>query len=72
MPQLSSRLPFGQIQYQVLPRMAALAEVQWLQPTEKDYQDFMARLPHLVDIYKRYGWTYRAKSLVADDDEDQP
>ena len=53
-----------QIQYQVLPRMAALAEVQWLQPTEKDYQDFMARLPHLVDIYKRYGWTYRARSLT--------
>ena len=62
----------SQIQYQVLPRMAALAEVQWIQPQDKDYQDFKTRLPHLVDIYKRYGWTYRAKSLVADDDEDQP
>ena len=60
-----------QIQYQVLPRMAALAEVQWLHPDLKDYQDFKARLPHLVDIYKRYNWTYRAKSLILDD-EDQP
>ena len=60
-----------QVQYQVLPRMAALAEVQWLQPDLKDYQDFKARLPHLVDIYKRYNWTYRAKSLILDD-EDQP
>ena len=60
-----------QIQYQVLPRMAALAEVQWLQPDEKDYQDFKARLPHLVDIYKLYGWTYRAKSLTHED-EDKP
>ena len=59
-----------QIQYQVLPRMAALAEVQWLQPQDKDYQDFKARLPHLVDIYKLYGWTYRAKSLTAEDDEE--
>ena len=59
-----------QIQYQVLPRMAALAEAQWLQPQDKDYQDFKARLPHLIDIYKLYGWTYRAKSLTADDDEE--
>lgn len=57
-----------QIQYQVLPRMAALAEVQWIQPQEKDFQDFKARLPHLMDIYKRYGWTYRAKSLTEEED----
>ena len=58
-----------QIQYQVLPRMAALAEVQWLRPEEKDYQDFKARLTRLTDIYKRYGWTYRAKSLTEEEDE---
>ena len=57
-----------QIQYQVLPRMAALAEVQWLRPADKDYGDFLARLPHLVDIYKHYGWTYRAKSLTEKDE----
>jgi hexosaminidase len=59
----------SQVQYQILPRMAALAEVQWLQPEEKDYQDFKARLPHLVDIYKHYGWTYRAKSLTQEDED---
>ncbi len=57
-----------QIQYQILPRMAALAEVQWLEPADKDYQDFKARLPRLVEIYKHYGWTYRAKSLVQEDE----
>ena len=60
-----------QVQYQVLPRMAALAEVQWLQPRDKNYQDFKARLPRLVEIYKHYGWTYRAKSLAAEN-EAQP
>jgi hexosaminidase len=60
-----------QVQYQVLPRMAALAEVQWLQPQDKDYRDFKARLPRLVEIYKHYGWTYRAKSL-AEENEAQP
>ena len=58
-----------QIQYQVLPRMAALAEVQWLPADLKDYQDFKVRLPHLVDIYKRYNWTYRAKSLTQEDED---
>ena len=58
-----------QIQYQVLPRMAALAEVQWLQPEDKDYQDFKLRLPHLVELYKLYSWTYRSKSLVVEDDD---
>ena len=57
-----------QIQYQVLPRMAALAEVQWIQPQQKNYLDFKARLPRLTDIYKRYGWTYRAKSLTEEED----
>ena len=60
-----------QIDYQVLPRMAALAELQWLQPDQKDYNDFKSRLPRLVEIYKMYHWTYRAKSLVLED-EDKP
>ncbi len=57
-----------QIQYQILPRMAALAELQWLQPDQKDFTDFKARLPHLVSIYQHYGWTYRSKSLTAEEE----
>jgi hypothetical protein len=26
------------------------------------------RLPRLTEIYKLYHWTYRAKSLIADED----
>lgn len=58
-----------QIQYQVLPRMAALAELLWLQPEVKDYQDFKARLPRLVEVYKHYNWTYRAKSLILENED---
>lgn len=58
-----------QIQYQVLPRMAALAELQWLQPDQKDYDDFKARLPRLVEMYKHFNWTYRAKSLVTENED---
>ena len=45
-------------EYQVLPRMAALAEVQWLNPEKKDYTDFMRRLPALLDLYTAQGWHY--------------
>ena len=57
-----------QVQYQVLPRMAALAEVLWLNPQDKDYQDFVARLPRLTQIYMLYNWTYRAKSMMPDEE----
>ena len=57
-----------QIQYQILPRMAALAELQWLQPDLKDFTDFKVRLSRLVNIYKHYGWTYRAKSLTTEEE----
>lgn len=50
------------VEYQVLPRMGALSEVQWLQPEAKDFNSFKKRVNHLVDFYKLYGWTY-AKHL---------
>ena len=46
------------IEYQVLPRMAALAEVQWTDPTQKDYDGFLKRLPRLITLYDQQGWKY--------------
>ncbi len=46
------------IEYQVLPRMAALAEVQWAEPAQKDYDRFLQRLPRLLRIYDEEGWHY--------------
>lgn len=47
-----------QVEYMVLPRMAALAEVQWTQPEKKDYKDFVKRLVSLVHLYQRDGLNY--------------
>ena len=49
---------FRVAQYQVLPRMAALAEVQWESRGEKDYEAFKARVDRLVKFYDRYDWQY--------------
>lgn len=45
-------------QYQILPRLAALSEVQWTMPERKDYKDFLKRLPKMLSIYDHYGYNY--------------
>ena len=49
---------FSQVQYMVLPRLGVAAEVQWTDPSKKDYKDFLRRVPHLVAVYDCYGWNY--------------
>lgn len=45
-------------QYQMLPRLAALSEVQWAMPERKNYKDFLKRLPKMLSIYDHYGYNY--------------
>ena len=49
---------YKQVEYMTLPRMAALAEVQWLNPEQKDFSRFMPRLFRFVKLYNRIGYNY--------------
>ena len=49
---------FKQVQYMVLPRMAALCESQWCAPEKKNYEAFLQRVSRLIDIYAKNGWNY--------------
>lgn len=49
---------FSHLQYMELPRMAALAEVQWTAPELKNYHDFKTRMPRLIAQYDREGYNY--------------
>lgn len=49
---------FSHAQYMVLPRWAALADIQWMQPESRDYADFYARLGKLRNIYEAEGYNY--------------
>ena len=51
------------VEYMVLPRMAALCEVQWSAPEKKSYDDFRNRLTRLVDIYQRDSLNYSVSGL---------
>ena len=52
----------GLVEYQALPRMSALSEVQWTQPERKDYEAFKQRLTRLTSLYELYHYHY-AKHL---------
>ena len=49
-------------EYQALPRLSALAEVQWTHPDRKDYEAFHQRLTRLLQLFERCGYVY-AKHL---------
>jgi len=49
-------------EYMLLPRMAALSEIQWGLPQNKDYQSFLSRMENMLAIYKKEGYNY-AKHL---------
>ena len=47
------------MEWQILPRMAALSEIQWTEPAHKDFDGFLNRLPALLAIYKDPGYDFR-------------
>ncbi|MDO5524302.1 MAG: family 20 glycosylhydrolase [Bacteroidia bacterium] len=46
------------VEYMVLPRLAAMCEVQWMQPHKKDYAGFLHRLPQLLALYDKLDYHY--------------
>ena len=50
-------------EYMLLPRLAALAEVQWTAPEKKNYADFLKRLGNLLNYYQKEGYHY-AKHIL--------
>ncbi len=46
------------LEYMLLPRLAALSEVQWTNADKKDYASFTSRIGHIADIYDVMGLNY--------------
>lgn len=49
---------FGELQYQLLPRMLALAEIGWLPAADKSWASFYNRLQQQDEILDALGYTY--------------
>lgn len=58
---------YSHVEYMLLPRMAALCEVQWSGADKKDYENFLTRLPQLVGIYdlNQYNYATHAFDITA-------
>ena len=46
------------LEYQALPRMSALSEVQWTLPALKDYDSFKERLTAMTKLFDHYHYYY--------------
>lgn len=55
---------FPQVQYMLLPRLSALAEVGW-SLGRKNYDDYLRRVRRLANLYDAYGYNY-AKHIFLD------
>ena len=49
---------FKDVEYDALPRMAALAELQWCKPQQRDYKDFIGRCFRMAKLYDVYQYNY--------------
>lgn len=46
------------LDYMMLPRLAAFSEVAWSGNRRGEYEDFLRRLPVMLDLYKKAGFVY--------------
>lgn len=49
---------YSHLEYMLLPRLAALSEVQWCRPEIKDWDRFFTSLHHISDIYDELDYNY--------------
>ena len=54
------------MEWQILPRMAALSEIQWTLQEHKNFERFMERLPEMLKIYSSLDYGYREDVFAAD------
>ncbi len=48
------------MEWEMLPRLAALSEVQWTAKDRRNLENFYPRLLHMQDLYRLYGLNYKA------------
>ena len=49
---------FQHVQYMAMPRMDALAELQWNNPEQRDFQAFVERCRKMTQLYDLYHYNY--------------
>lgn len=55
---------YSQVQYMLLPRMLALAEVTWSAKENKDWDNFLSRLPGHFKLFQHNKWNFDGKNTT--------
>ena len=48
------------MEWQMMPRISALSELQWTKPEKKDFGNYLERLRRHVKIYDNNGWNWKS------------
>lgn len=49
----------SRLEYVILPRLAAASEIFWTNPERKEMENFLKRLPNMLNLYEKAGYEYR-------------
>ena len=49
----------AKMEWEMLPRIAALAELQWSSAESRDMEAFLPRLRHMTELYTARGWNWK-------------
>ena len=49
----------AKMEWEMLPRIAALAELQWSSAESRDMESFLPRLRHMTELYQARGWGWK-------------
>jgi N-acetyl-beta-hexosaminidase len=44
--------------WRILPRLSAVAELQWSAPASRDYSSFLLRVKRMQELYTAHGWAW--------------
>ena len=58
---------YSQVQYMLLPRMLALAEVTWSAKKDRQWDNFLKRLPYQFKLFAKEKWNFDEKNTTFED-----
>ena len=44
--------------WRILPRLSAVAQLQWSAPADRDYTSFLLRVKRMKELYTAHGWAW--------------
>ena len=60
---------YPQVQYMLLPRILALAEVTWSAKKDRQWDGFLKRLPYQFKLFAKEKWNFDEKNTTFEENK---